>query len=223
MTRSRRFIFFNSILTALLVIGIFSWRSYRVDSTNRSIEEPVAGEIRSKSLSNEVSKITRELSPDSAPEASRAPEPSPQAQRRLSPDEEVQSWGAPILEGEVKLDASRSASVRIYRTPMKYPLIMVQELWSVSSSDPSARQWLGERKMVADHLLVRLHDGHDLAAFESQIAREGMRVRKKMYARGLYLVSFPVEAVDSFQKTQKRLSEMPEVRSATPDIFGRGF
>jgi hypothetical protein len=150
--------------------------------------------------------------------------PDPQETHKvLSSDEEVQSWGAPVIEGNVRLEDSRLAHQAVYRTKLKYPLIMVQQIWKISVAEPKVKDFVGERKMVADHLVVRLRDVQDLAVFEQKIARDGMSLRKQMYAGGLYLVSFPLETIDTYQIMQRRLMELPEVKSVTPDIYGRGF
>jgi hypothetical protein len=141
----------------------------------------------------------------------------------LSPDEEVKSWGPPILEGELRIEDSRLARQAIYRTQLKYPLIMVQQIWQISETDPKVKDYVGERKMVADHLVVRLRDVKDLEIFQQKIAREGMSLRKQMYAGGLYLVSFPIGDIGTYQLIQQRLMALPEVKSVTPDIYGRGF
>lgn len=156
---------------------------------------------------------------ETSPEKSRQSAPL----QRVSPSEEVQSWGKPLYEGEVALPESRRAHHAIYRTKMKYPLMLVQQLWRVSESDPLQKEYVGERKMIADHLLVRLRDDTDSSVFEGRIQAEGMSLRKKMYTQGLYLVSFPIEGVDTLQKMQSVLLQMPEVSSANPDIFSRGF
>ncbi len=158
---------------------------------------------------------------DSSEEAA-APDPQ-ETHKVLSSDEEVQSWGAPVIEGNVRLEDSRLAHQAVYRTKLKYPLIMVQQIWKTSDAEPKVKDYVGERKMVADHLVVRLRDVQDLAVFEQKIARDGMSLRKQMYAGGLYLVSFPLENIDTYQIMQRRLMELPEVKSVTPDIYGRGF
>lgn len=148
---------------------------------------------------------------------------SRQTHKVLSPDEEVLSWGEPVIEGEVRLEDLRFAHQAVYRTQLKYPLIMVQQIWQMSESDPKRKDYVGERKMVADHLVVRLRDAEDLSSFEQKIAREGMSLRKQMYAGGLYLISFPLENINTYQEMQRRLMALPEVKSVAPDIYGRGF
>jgi hypothetical protein len=185
-------------------------------ATPRQAEPPsLAKPAEETPLSSVVSKSESEtVVGDSDPQDS---------QKVLSADEEVQSWGEPVIEGEVRLEDSRLAHQAVYRTQLKYPLIMVQQIWQISASDPKVKDYVGERKMVADHLVVRLRDVQDLAVFEQKIAREGMSLRKQMYAGGLYLVSFPIENIDTYQSMQRRLMALPEVKSVTPDIYGRGF
>ncbi|MEO5668866.1 MAG: hypothetical protein ABIR96_12470 [Bdellovibrionota bacterium] len=192
-----------------------------------SKKNPVDSSAESAPHSNEEPKAARTLEvkrlPGPATDNDRVSPSTTEPAKILSPQEEVASWGKPLFEGNVRIDASRVAHQKIYRTKLKYPLIMVQQMWNATGGDLRPEDYIGERKMVADHFMVRLRDTQDFSQFEQIVEGRGMSVRKQMYANGLYLVSFPLEGVDTFQKIQKQLSEMPEVRSVTPDIFGRGF
>ena len=205
----------------LLLVIAASWTYLRGSNpeTLGDAEEEVSQEAGSQAAPTEGA--PRVFAPV-AENVTEAPLQSPRL-KRMTPDEEVRSWGKPLMEGEVALPESRRAYHAIYRTSMKYPLMLVQQLWRVSPLDPLQKEYLGERKMIADHLLVRLHETADAAAFEQKLGGQGMELRKKMYTEGLYLVSFPLEGVDTLQRMQAILSQMPEVSSANPDIFSRGF
>jgi hypothetical protein len=127
-----------------------------------------------------------------------------------------------LFEGEVELDENRLAFQQVFEDKtQKYPLTLVQRLWRISPQDPTYKEYLGERKMVADHLLVKLHSPSQEALFESHVLSFGMRIRKKMLSGALFIVEFDLDAHDALQKAKKRLLELPEVRSVSPDFMSQ--
>jgi hypothetical protein len=166
------------------------------------------------------------VAPPSALETLTTPEPEAAIEAPpeiRSDDPDVKSWGKPILVGDVRLPDDRVARQKIYRTQQKYPLMMQQQIWKTVPGRSQVGEYLGERKMVADHLVVRLKDPDAAASFESRLPAGGLTVRKRMYANDMYLVTFPVSSAQDFQRAQDYLSSLPEVSSVNPDIFGRSF
>lgn len=126
-----------------------------------------------------------------------------------------------IMQGEVELEENRFALQEVYENKSrKYPLRLIQKIWEQSPQDPNQKNYLGERTMVADHLLIRLHNNADSQNFESRLKGLGYKIRKKTMS-ALYIVSFEFDSHDTLQQKQKQLKEWPEIRTISPDYINK--
>lgn len=200
------------LILVLLVVALF-WRSLAKQkelnsSLNSSVKSSVAPDL---SLDDSENPLKTE-------EASSSLTSSAQSSAEASVGKVEES----LFEGEVELDENRLAFQQVVKNPKKkYPLTLNQQVWRVSRTDPTKKEYLGERKMVADHLLVKLHSTNQSAEFESHITSFGMKIRKKMSGSGIFIVEFEMNSHDALQKAQKRLLGLPEVRSVSPDFISK--
>lgn len=190
----------------LLASLVWIFQRKDVQDLSNPSAEPQAEKVTEVSAS-EIQKSREEVSPTLVQTPTSLPDTSaPQA----------------LFEGEVELDENRLAFQQVFEDKtQKYPLTLVQRLWRTSPKDPTYKEYLGERKMVADHLLVKLHSPSQEAIFESHVLSFGMRIRKKMLSGGLFIVEFDLDSQDALQKAQKRLLGLPEVRSVSPDFISQ--
>ena len=116
-------------------------------------------------------------------------------------------------------DASLRHRVRIVRADFKYPLLRIEELWHTDAAT-GTRRLVAQTAMVADHLVTKPAPGVEDAAFRAAIAAAGGSVRARKPASGLYLVSFPADAIDALPAALADLRAIPGLlRVAEPDYI----
>lgn len=184
-----------SIPLGLILAGSFVFLSIRFDPAERPV--PVTGEIREQG--------------GSVPPQEPAPEPDPPA-AAVSMDDIAPRLG----EGEMisisqeDIGDGWQGRTRIVRVDFKYPLIRIED--EISRHPDTGRESIRVQKaMVADHVIVRLHDGADEAAFERFVRARGASIRHRIPGTSLRLVSF--EPSDG-----NALSDMLEVFNSEKDL-----
>jgi hypothetical protein len=82
----------------------------------------------------------------------------------------------------------RRERVVLARTELKYPLVRTASLYGADGrQQPVAMK---TRAMVGDHIIVRAADGVSEAAIASLSKKHGGTIRKRLHAKGFYLVAF---------------------------------
>jgi subtilisin family serine protease len=107
---------------------------------------------------------------------------------------------AVVLDSRVKAAAGPAGAQveeRLLKTKQKYPLLRVEER---SESVGGKRSVVSRTASVADHLMVKPRPGAAEAEVLADLGIPGAKVRKKMPASGVWLVSFPVSGVTGFSQ-----------------------
>jgi len=118
-------------------------------------------------------------------------------------------------EREVRVFRHPDGSIRVHRlleTEMKYPLVLVEEVFSGDSAT-LARQTMS----VGDHLMVQFVSGTGRPAIEAAVQGAGFTVRKWFQQPGLVLVGIPDADLDSLGESLARISSLPTIESAERD------
>lgn len=118
-------------------------------------------------------------------------------------------------EREVRVFRHSDGSLRVHRlleTEMKYPLVLVEEVFS-GGSGTMARQTMS----VGDHLMVQFVSGTGRPAIEAAVQGAGFTVRKWFQQPGLVLVGIPDADLDSLAEALARISSLPTIESAERD------
>jgi hypothetical protein len=118
-------------------------------------------------------------------------------------------------EREVRVFRHPDGSIRVHRlleTEMKYPLVLVEEVFSGESAT-LARQTMS----VGDHLMVQFVSGTGRSAIEAAVQGAGFTVRKWFQQPGLVLVGIPDADLDSLGESLARISSLPTIESAERD------
>ncbi len=105
----------------------------------------------------------------------------------------------------------------------KYPHIRVERTYRLAAgvdiTEAGERNLVGEAALVADHLLVRLEDHVDAAAFEAGLPDE-FEIRKRLGPENLFLVAFPLRDRDSDIKAASILrAGGPGISYVEPDFL----
>ncbi|MBN1672278.1 MAG: S8 family serine peptidase [Kiritimatiellae bacterium] len=104
----------------------------------------------------------------------------------------------------------RVRRTRLLKTHFKYPLLRVDETLAVDAATGPERV-VARTAVVADHILVKLRPGmteDDLGVLN---AKYRARIRKKMYAPGMYLVELRGANLDSVERAVREYSQEPLV------------
>ncbi len=107
---------------------------------------------------------------------------------------------AVVLDSRVKPAAGPAGAQvqeRLLKTKHKYPLLRVEER---SESVGGKRSVVSRTASVADHLMVKPRPGAAEAEVLADLGIPGAKVRKKMPASGVWLVSFPVSGVNGLSQ-----------------------
>ena len=98
---------------------------------------------------------------------------------------------------------------RLLKTKHKYPLLRVEER---SELVAGKRTLVSRKASVADHLIVKPRPGATEAEVLADLGIAGAKVRKKIPASGIWLVSFPAsdmnglsQALDAGKRARKAL------------------
>ncbi len=129
----------------------------------------------------------------------------------------------PLFSGEYQESPTRLYSQEIYKIEAKYPMVMKQKVYELSSENGGARKFVGERQFVADHIVVKIKDGWDEAMVSRSVEKLGFELRKKLQSNHLYLISFPVLKHDSWNRAAEALKALDMVSSVAPDIYGKAI
>lgn len=92
--------------------------------------------------------------------------------------------------------ASAETSVRVYRTSFKYPLIRVE-----------SQSGVREKRMVADHLMVKVKPDVTRAQLAEHVATEGAYIRRQVGRRALYLVALKDARPETFDAVLAKWSK----------------
>lgn len=118
-------------------------------------------------------------------------------------------------EREVRAYRHPDGSLRVHRlvhTGMKYPLVLVEEVFS-RDSGTLARQTIS----VGDHLMVQFADGVDRPSIEAAVSGAGFSVRKWFQQPGLVLVEIPDAKLDSLEQSRSKISALPQIEFVERD------
>jgi hypothetical protein len=131
-----------------------------------------------------------------------------------------------VLETLLTRDAPAGADgshfrTQIVRTGFKYPLIRIEERVSADG------RLLGEREMVADHVLVKLQDGATRGDLEDVLSRQTgstVAIRRAAHTPGLFLVSFDGLDPTAMERVMRSLgSETHVIARTEPDLIVHAF
>ncbi len=101
-----------------------------------------------------------------------------------------------LTTGTVVHEASTDSpegTVTVYRTSFKYPFIRVETRPSPGAGSPTR-----VRRMVADHLMVKIRPGADRAALAAHVAPHGASIRRQVGKRPIFLVALKDASPSTF-------------------------
>lgn len=148
--------------------------------------------------------------------------PDASAQKPVAPSMEPgwkQFANAEVVESrEGQPDANGLVErIRVVKTDMKYPNVRIVE--KVRASDPTGEP-VSFTAAVADHMLVRVHDGLTEEKVATIAGQHGFSVRKKMLAPDTYLIAFGDVSIDALPQAMEAFNaEANAVQYAEPDML----
>ena len=109
---------------------------------------------------------------------------------------------AVVLESRTKPVAGAAGAQveeKLVKTKQKYPLLRLEERYEWVGGK---RTLMDRKASVADHLIVKPRAGATEGEVLADLGIAGAKVRKKMPASGIWLVSFPVSGMDGVLKAR---------------------
>lgn len=211
---------FMAVVAGLLVIGAAIAFFMRPKETPQVAagEEPVPIQTEQQvAAAPAPDQVAAQLEPEAPSGAAIVPEASAQQVppsmeapwKRFAQAEVVESReGQPDADGLIE-------RIRVVKTDMKYPNVRIVE--KVRASDPASEP-VSFTAAVADHMLVRVHDGLSEEKVATIASQHGFSVRKKMLAPDTYLIAFRDVSIDALPQALEAFNaEANAVQYAEPD------
>ncbi|NCD32490.1 MAG: hypothetical protein EOL87_03635 [Spartobacteria bacterium] len=132
-----------------------------------------------------------------------------------------------LAEGELletktvtETDANRFMRISIYKTPMKYPYIRVEEIVEGDPGNADQQVILERLAMVADHALVKVEATQTREDLVAMAQEHGLSIRADMAGSNLFLVSFPSASIAAWESAFATLSNtVALIQYAEPDYI----
>ena len=97
----------------------------------------------------------------------------------------------------------------------KYSKLRIEESYKIDKN--LKEEVLAVNAMVADHIIVKVDAKLTREQLDSLLAAQGLKVRKKMYSRGMYLVETPSAEIDSVANAVSGLHGNDAISISDPD------